>query len=173
MANSTTKYGLKPYGPYLHPPREYRVDPSAAAIGMNSPVKPTANGGVVIDTAGSAISVGVAVSFFDAAGQFHKTYPGGSLTGWTALVLDDPDQEFMIKCTTALTAADVGTNADITIGAISPMTGIDGSGIDTVAAATAGVRVVGLAKVGDNAWGANQDVVVRFNEHFYRTLAGI
>lgn len=174
MANTSGKYGVKLYGPAIIPPIIFDVDPAATAIYMNDCVKLVADQGVAQDTAGSEASIGVAIGFFDSTGKAQKYYSAGSATGWKCVVqLAVPGQLFQVKSTTALTAADVGTCADLVVGTGSSVTYQSGGYIDTVGASTAQFKILGLAEFEGNAWGANQDVIVCFNEGMLLKTAGV
>lgn len=174
MANTTGKYGVKPYGPAILPPVVFDVDPATTAIYQNDCVKLVADQGVAQDTAGSEASIGIAIGFFDATGAPKKYYPAGSATGWKCVVqLAVPGQLFQVKSTTALTAADVGTCADLVVGTGSTVTLQSGGYIDTVGTTTAQFKVLGLTETEGNAWGANQDVIVCFNEGMLLKTAGV
>lgn len=168
MANSTGYYGLDPVGPYdpgaIFP---FDVDPAAAAIYLNDEVKIVADQGVAICAAGD-VGIGVAVGFLDSSGLPQPYYIGtGSPTGWKALVNIKRDQVYKIKCITALTAANVGENSDLVIGTGDTVTGLSGAYIQTVSAGAQTVRIIGLFEDGNNAWGANQDVLVVINENAF------
>lgn len=172
MANTSGKYGLRPYGPQKPDAiEEFDVDPADTAIYIGDPVKPVADKGMAADTAGSAITAGVAVGFLDSDGLPCRYYPAGNATGYKVQVNIDPQQKYMVKSTSALAATDVNACGDITMGSGSTVTGLSGAYMTTVSAAAAGFKVLGLAPIVGNAWGANQDILVIINEHFYRGSA--
>lgn len=172
MANSTGKYGFVPYeGPAIV--HEYDVDPAEAAMYKQQLVDLVADQGVGVHTAGNEDIIGVVAGFKDSNGAPCKYYPGGSATGYKALVYDDPNQRFMTKSTTALTAADVGSCGDLTAGTPSSAAYISGQYCTTFAASAAALQLVGLAGTEGNAWGANQDIVVLIVEHILRKAGGV
>lgn len=173
MANTSAKYGLKIFGPQIDSPQEYPVDPAATAIYKGDSVKLVADQGVAKDTAGSEASIGVVVGFYDSTGKAVATYPGGSVTGYKAVVLDNPAQKFVIKCDTALTAADIGTCSDLVVGTANTVTNTSGDYLTAVGTGTAQFKIIGLAPFEGNAWGANQDVIVKYNEHMFLKTAGV
>jgi hypothetical protein len=174
LANSTGKYGLRPFGPQKAGAiLEFPVDPSTSAIYIGDAVIPVADEGVAQLTAGSAVAMGVAVGFKDSNGEPKAYYPAANATGYKCLVNIDYEQRYMIKCGTALTAADIGSNSDLEVGTGSTVTGLSGMFITTVESTAANMRILGLAAVGGNNWGANQDVVVVFNEHSIKGTAGV
>lgn len=87
-------------------------------------------------------------------------------------VTDDGDSDFM-------TAADIGTCADIIVGTGSTVTGLSGVSLDTssAAAGTAQLKIIEkLAKTGNEYGAANGDkveLVVMINESFWKQEAGI
>lgn len=176
MSNSTSYYGLRPIGPQNpNAVMEFPVDPSTTAIYINDPVKFVADQGVAQDTSGSANTAGVAIGFKDSDGLPQRYYPAGSASGYKAQINIDPQQRYMIKCSSALTAADIGGVNDLTIGTGNTTTGLSGAYITTVTTGAAGIRVLGLAEMptDNNNWGAYQDVVVAFCEHTFLGKNGI
>jgi hypothetical protein len=178
MANSSGNYGMTAIGPQNpNAVFEFDVDPSATQIFLNDPVTLVADQGVAQAAAGGLIT-GVAVGFLDSDGLPRSYYYQGgssSATGWKCQVNIQRDQRYMTKCSAALTAADVGGNADIVVASGSTTTGLSGNYITTVSSISAQVRVLGLHESPGNDWGANQDVIVVINEDAFVTvsLAGI
>lgn len=102
----------------------------------------------------------------------------GSAGNKKILVYDDPYIAFGIQMDdagTASTAADVGQTANHLAGAGSATTKISGHELDMSDIGTgAQLKIVGLIDEPNNAWGANCDVEVLINEHFYKAaVAGV
>lgn len=96
-----------------------------------------------------------------------------------AFVLDDPDEEFVIQADGSLAAADVGLNADVTVGTGSTITGNSASELAVAGKADTNTLLLNILGLDDsvvspaNAWGANARVKVRFNIHRMRATTGI
>ncbi len=99
-------------------------------------------------------------------------------TNRIALVADSPNTIFEIQEDSvggALTADEVGENADITVAAGNTTTGLSGMELDSSdhKTATAQLRILSLAKRADNAIGTNAKWNVVINEHAYKTTTGV
>ena len=170
MTNSTGYYGLDPIGPKdpnsIFP---FDVDNASTEIFLNSMVKLVADKGVAASTAGD-ISIGVAVGFLDPDGmpQPHYWHGGSSAqAAWKCMVNIKRDQVYKVKCTTAYAASDVGLCTDIVIGTGDSVSGISGDYVVTLSTIAASLMVIGLVEDGNNAWGANQDLLVVINENAF------
>jgi hypothetical protein len=88
---------------------------------------------------------------------------------WFALVLDDPNEIFTVyekNSGTALTAADIGNNANLVIGANNGY--VSGWYLDnaaTSATSTVQVRLLGLQQIAGNAFGNGAKWLVKINNH--------
>lgn len=171
MANTTGKYGLKPIGKEVRPPELFPIDPTTSLMGYGDIVEIVADRGVALAAAGNVDNAGVCIGVIDSTGVPVNYYPGGSPDNddYKALVITDPQQRYAVKCTSALTSADIGGTADIVLGAASTYTGISQSYIVTVGTGAANVKILGLLETEGNDWGANQDVVVQLYEHSLAT----
>lgn len=167
MANSSGKYGLKPVGKEVRPPEMFNIDPTTSIMGYGDMVEIVADNGVALAAAGNEDNLGVCVGVVDADGVPVNYYPGSSPDDDTykALIITDPQQRYAIKCTSALSSADVGGTGDIVLGDASSSTGISTSYMATTSTGNANLKVLGLLKTQGNAWGANQDIVVVIHEH--------
>lgn len=101
----------------------------------------------------------------------------GSAGGKTIQVYDDPNIIFGVQSDTgtATTAADVGETANHVAGSGSATTGLSGHELDSSDIATgAQLKIIGLMATPDNAWGEHSNLLVVFNEHFYKAaVAGV
>ena len=96
------------------------------------------------------------------------------------LVDDDPNSLFEIQEVsggTALTANDIGLNADFVVGSGSTVTGQSGVELNNVGEATTNtldLKIVGMVNRADNAIGEHCKWLVRINRHQYANqVAGI
>lgn len=101
-----------------------------------------------------------------------------SAGGKTLLVYDDPYIIFGVQMDdagTASTSADRGETANHLAGSGSTLTKLSGHELDMSDIATgAQLKIIGLVAAPDNVWGANADVAVLINEHFYKAaVAGV
>jgi len=125
------------------------VEPAAADIGITG--------------------IGVAATYVD---------DSASAGGKEVMVYADPNIIFGVQMDdvgTASTAADVGATANHLVTAGSTTTKMSGHELDMSDIGTgAQLKIIGLIPEPDNAWGANCDVAVIFNEHFYKAaVAGV
>lgn len=86
-------------------------------------------------------------------------------------VIDDPNQLFTIQADEDVVQADLGKNADVTVGTGNTVTGVSAMELDssTVAKTAAlNLKIVGFYNVPANEVGENNVVVVvKINEHLY------
>lgn len=114
-------------------------------------------------------AIGIAADFVD---------DSASAGGKKVLVYDDPYIIFgcqMDDVGTASTAADIGQTANHLVTAGNATTKMSGHELDMSDIGTgAQFKVLGLIAEPENAWGANCDVKVLFNEHLYKAaVAGV
>jgi hypothetical protein len=178
MANTDGAFGLRPVkgkgGEFQQ--NLYGIVPGSTALYVGDPVKldstGTSAGLQTVDIAGdTGALVGAITAIFDDTGFPAKYYPGGSETGYTCLVADNPMQEFVVQEDSggaALTQADIGLNTNLLAGSGSTMTGRSGWELDSSdknTTATLQVRILRLYDSPDNAIGDNAKWVVRINNH--------
>lgn len=181
MANLNGPYGLRPVrhltGGCIRMSEYSIASELAANIFYGDPVEMTGTGrNITLAAADNADSIGVFAGcrYVDATGSpvFSKYWPTGTVaTDIVAIVYDDPKIVFSAQATT-IAEADVGQLADWNGTAGSAVTGISGNSVDgTSYAATGGaLRIMGLVKSPDNAYGAYAKVEVIFAEH---ALSGV
>lgn len=193
MANPTIGFGLKVAGRSdsaspTFSRREYPVlNTYATAMAAGDLVTINASTGNIERYAagGGALTVGV-VDQFEWYDTVRKTKvwsnywpgPASSFSGSvTAYVIDDPDAEFLVRASgAAITAAEVGENADIVATAPSAA-GFSLETLDSTSPATTAnfpLRILGLYEgVGNDSTLANNIVRVKLNATIFTTTTGI
>lgn len=192
MANPDIVRGLQPVsnlygGAYTGGARVYTT-PSGdgTAIFIGDPVKLAGTGQVVngqtytdvIQAASTNVVVGVVIGVL-AETRDSLPYRAAS-TVRRLLVVDDPNAEFEIQEVsggTALTANDIGLNANFVVGSGSTVTGYSGVELNNATEATTNtldLKIVGLVPRENNAVGENAKWIVRLNNHQYvNQIAGV
>lgn len=192
MANPDIVRGLYPVanaysGSYTGGARVYTVPAGdATAIFIGDPVKlvgtsQTVGGQVYADIAQAAtgdVMVGVVVGVL--ADVATSTIYRAASTLRRVLVCDDPNALFEIQEVsggTALTANDIGLNANFVVGSGSTFTGYSGVELNNATEAgtnTLDLKIMGLVPSEDNAIGENAKWIVRINRHQYvNQIAGV
>lgn len=192
MANADTPFGLRPVahrngGAYTGGARVYSVPTGdSTAIFIGDPVKlagtaQTINGVTYADVAQAAtgdVIVGVVVGVLPDTADSLK-YRAAS-TQRRILVADDPDLLFEIQEVsggTALTANDIGLNANFVVGSGSTTTGYSGVELNNSGEATTNtldLQIMGIVNRADNAVGEHAKWLVRINRHqFANQIAGV
>lgn len=183
MAQSFAPFGLRPaaaLGTHGNEVRAYPLPNGATCpnLGKGSPVK--ISGGVVtsIGASGDGPILGVAAGFswVDPTSRqpFLRSYiPAGTSSAGlidgsdrpTAYVTDNTEALFIIQANASVTAGDLGLNFNVTAagGDVDSVYGVSRYALQassrTSAVGTA-VKLVGLARIQDNAWGDPYPVVV-------------
>ena len=187
MANKDAAFGLKAIGKVGQNRdnqglSEYDIAASASAIYQNDPVEMAATGTITVAAATDTLLGSLNGVFFTDATTSKPTYANhlnasNAATDIVGFVSDDPYERFEIQSDGALTAAEVGMNADIVYAAgASPnyvsKVELDHSDLKT---ATAQLRVIGISKDPDNneAGAADTNAVVIINEHFLKGTVGV
>lgn len=156
----------------------------ATSVFTGDPVKLVAAGTVEQAAAGDellGVFGGVEYTASDGSITFSKYWPASTTaTNIKAMVYDDPWIVYKAEAdqdTTALAAADIGTNCDVVVAAGSTTTGLSGVSVDSSSkvASTAQVRILASAETDASftSAGTVMDVYVVINEHFYKNTAGI
>lgn len=181
MANADTPFGLKPVrylsgAPYNGAANIYTTDDSTA-IFIGDPVtlsgtSQTVNGSIYPDVNQAAtgdIVIGVCVGVIPET-RDSTVYREASTTR-RILVADDPNLVFEIQEVsggTALTANDIGLNANFVVGTGSTVTGLSGVELNNATEAatnTLDLLIVGFANRPDNEVGEHAKWLVRLNKH--------
>ena len=180
-ARITSSFGLSPFSGKVHPYTVVATD--ATALFYGDIVKHTGTSAAgsdnvehpVVTQAGVGdLPLGIVVGFLPDPDNLNRIYRTAS-TLRTVYVCDDPYVEFEMQANAAVVAADIGLNADITVGTGSPYTGLSGMQVDmaTKGAGSAQIRLVNLVIRSDNEFGAYAKLQCIFNEHFYKQTSGV
>jgi hypothetical protein len=191
MANVSEKFGLRPYRkldgtPLVGAQNRYTIASNyGTAIFQGDLVVPVAAGNIERHTAGTSDAVvGVfnGVFYTDPTTQkptYKNYYPGSVVASdITAFVVDDPDAVFLMDADEAFTRADLYANYSVTNTTGVTQTGISKVQLDVSATGTAAtfvVQAIDISQDPDNSDTAtsNANILVRINNHFYRSGTGI
>jgi hypothetical protein len=191
MANVVEKFGLRPYRkldgtPLVGAQNRYTVEANdTIAIYQGDLVTVTGDGNVARHSAGTSTAV---VGVFNGCFYTDPTtkkptysnyYPGSvNASDITAFVVDDPDAVFLIDADAAFTRADLFANYSVT-----DTTGNTDTGISEVQLAVAStgtdstfvLQAIDISQDPDNSdtSSANANILVRINNHFFRSGTGI
>jgi hypothetical protein len=191
MANVSEKFGLRPYRkldgtPLVGAQNRYTIASGyATAIYQGDLVQPTTAGNIERHTANTSDAVvGVFNGCFytDPTTQkptYKNYYPGSiAASDITAFVVDDPDAVFLVDADEAFTRANLFANYSVTNTTGVTQTGISKVQLDVSATGTAAtfvVQAIDISQDPDNSDTAtsNANILVRINNHFYRSGTGI
>ena len=187
MANVEEKFGLKPVrlldgSDFINAQNRYRIASSyGTAIFQGDLVTPVTGGTIERHTAGSGTPVvGVFNGCFytDPTTQkptWKNYYPGSiAASDIMAFVIDAPDQVYKIDSDGAFAVADIFKNFHVTNVTGNTVTGTSKVQLDYSASGiqiTTVLQAIDISQDVDNdeAGAVNVDVLVRINNHFYRT----
>jgi len=187
MANVAEKFGLKPVrsldgSDFINAQNRYRIASSyGTAIFQGDLVTPVTGGGIERHTAGSGTPVvGVFNGCFytDPTTQkptWKNYYPGSiAASDIIAFVIDSPDQVYKIDSDGAFAVADIFKNFHVTNVTGNTITGTSKVQLDYSASGiqiTTVLQAIDISQDVDNdeAGAVNVDVLVRINNHFYKT----
>ena len=191
MANVSEKFGLRPYRkldgtPLVGAQNRYTIASGyATAIFQGDLVEPKTSGNIekhTANTSDAVVGVFNGVFYTDPTTQkptFKNHYPGGiAASDITAFVIDDPDAVFLIDADEAFTRADLYKNYSVTNTTGVTATGISKAQLDVSVSgvtATFAIQAIDISQDPDNSdtSNANANVLVRINNHFYRSGTGI
>ena len=191
MANVSEKFGLRPYRkldgtPLVGAQNRYTIASNyGTAIFQGDLVEPLTTGNIQKHGAGTSDAVvGVFNGCFytDPTTQkptFSNFYPGSIVASdITAFIVDDPDAVFLVDADAAFTRADLYKNYSVTNTTGVTQTGISKAQLDVSASGTAAtfvVQAIDISQDPDNSdtGNANANILVRINNHFYRSGTGI
>ena len=191
MANVSEKFGLRPYRkldgtPLVGAQNRYTIASGyATAIYQGDLVEPKGTGNIEkhgANTSDAVVGVFNGVFYTDPTTQkptFKNFYPGGiAADDITAFVIDDPDAVFLIDADAAFTRADLYKNYSVTNTTGVNATGISKAQLDVSVSgvtATFAIQAIDISQDPDNSdtSNANANVLVRINNHFYRSGTGI
>jgi hypothetical protein len=193
MANQLEKFGLRPYRkldgtPLVGAQNRYTIKAGyGTAIYQGDLVIPVSTGNIERHTAGNGTAVvGVfnGVFYNDPTTQkpTYKNYYPGSITPTqgdiTAFVVDDPDAVFLMDADQSFVRADLFKNYSVTNATGVTQTGISQVQLDVSASGTAttfAVQAIDISQDPDNSdvTVSNANILVRINNHFFRSGTGI
>jgi hypothetical protein len=193
MANQLEKFGLRPYRkldgtPLVGAQNRYTIKAGyATAIYQGDLVIPVSTGNIERHTAGNGTAVvGVfnGVFYNDPTTQkptYKNYYPGGvtpTQGNITAFVVDDPDAVFLMDADQSFVRADLFKNYSVTNATGVTQTGISQVQLDVSASGTAttfAVQAIDISQDPDNSdvTVSNANILVRINNHFFRSGTGI
>ena len=191
MANQVEKFGLRPYRkldgtPLVGAQNRYTVASGyATAIFQGDLVIPVTGGNIERypgNTSTAVVGVFNGCFYTDPTTQkptFKNYYPGGvAASDITAFVVDDPDAVFLVDADATFARADLFQNYSLTAVSGNTKTGnslqqldVSVSGTDV----TFVVQAIDISQDPDNSdtSAANANILVRINNHFYRSGTGI
>ena len=195
MSNVVEKFGLRPYRkldgtPLVGAQNRYTVKPGyATAIYQGDLVIPTSTGNIEkYDPSGGASNVVVGVFngcfYNDPTTQkptYKNYYPGGVTPtegDLTAYIIDDPDAVFLADADAVFARANLFSNYGITNTTGVTQTGISKAQLDVSVVGTANtfvVQAIDICQDPDNSdtSEANANILVRINNHFFRSGTGV
>jgi hypothetical protein len=191
MANVSEKFGLRPYRkldgtPLVGAQNRYTIASGyGTAIYQGDLVEPLGTGNIQkhgANTSDAVVGVFNGCFYTDPTTQkptFSNHYPGGiAASDITAFVVDDPDAVFLIDADQAFTRADLYKNYSVTNTTGVTSTGISKAQLDVSnsgVAATFVIQAIDISQDPDNSdtGTSNANVLVRINNHFYRSGTGI
>jgi len=193
MSNQLEKFGLRPYRkldgtPLAGAQNRYTIAAGyATAIFQGDLVQPTTAGNIerhTGNTSDAVVGVFNGVFYNDPTTQkptYKNYYPGGitpTQGDITAFVVDDPDAVFLMDADAAFTRADLFKNYSASTAGGVTQTGISSVQLDVSAsgtAATFAVQAIDISQDPDNSdtTTSNANILVRINNHFFRSGTGI
>ena len=191
MSNQVEKFGLRPYRkldgtPLVGAQNRYTIASGyATAIFQGDMVIPVAGGNVERypgNTSTAVVGVFNGVFYTDPTTQkptFKNYYPGGvAASDITAFVVDDPDAVFLIDADATFARADLFQNYSLTAVSGNIKTGNSLQQLDVSESGTNAtfiVQAIDISQDPDNSdtSSANANILVRINNHFYRSGTGL
>jgi|TARA_Y100001938_G_C7909488_1_gene338874 hypothetical protein len=191
MANVAEKFGLRPYRkldgtPLVGAQNRYTIASNyGTAIFQGDLVQPTTAGNIerhTPNTSDAVVGVFNGVFYTDPTTSkptFKNFYPGSIVASdITAFVIDDPDAVFLADADAAFTRADLFKNYSMTNTTGVTQTGISKTQLDVSVSGTAStfvVQAIDISQDPDNSdtSNANANILVRINNHFYRSGTGL
>ena len=191
MSNQVEKFGLRPYRkldgtPLVGAQNRYTIASGlAGAIFQGEMVEPLTSGNIQRhgpNTTDAVIGVFNGCFYTDPTTQkptYSNYYPGGiAASDITAFVIDDPDAVFLIDADEAFTRADLFKNYSVTNTTGVTQTGISKQQIDVSLSGTAttfAIQAIDICQDPDNSdtSSANANILVRINNHFFRSGTGL
>jgi hypothetical protein len=191
MANVSEKFGLRPYRkldgtPLVGAQNRYTIASNyGTAIFQGDLVQPTAAGNIerhTANTSDAVVGVFNGVFYTDPTTQkptYKNYYPGSVVASdITAFVVDDPDAVFLMDADEAFTRANLFANYSVSNTTGVTQTGISKVQLDVSATGTAATFVVQAIDISQDPENSdtgtsNANILVRINNHFFRSGTGI
>jgi hypothetical protein len=191
MANQLEKFGLRPYRkldgtPLVGAQNRYTIASNyATAIFQGDLVIPVTGGNIERypgTTSTAVVGVFNGVFYTDPTTQkptFKNYYPGSvAASDITAFVVDDPDAVFLVDADATFARADLFQNYSLTAVSGNTKTGNSLQQLDVSVSGTETtyvVQAIDISQDPDNSdtSSANANILVRINNHFYRSGTGI
>ena len=191
MANQVEKFGLRPYRkldgtPLVGAQNRYTIASNyATAIFQGDLVIPVTGGNIERypgNTSTAVVGVFNGVFYTDPTTQkptFKNYYPGSvAASDITAFVVDDPDAVFLVDADATFARADLFQNYSLTAVSGNTKTGNSLQQLDVSVSGTETtyvVQAIDISQDPDNSdtSSANANILVRINNHFYRSGTGI
>lgn len=191
MANVSEKFGLRPYRkldgtPLAGAQNRYTIASGhTTAIYQGDVVKPLTSGNIDRHTAGGTDPV---VGVFNGCFYTDPTtkkptysnyYPGGiAASDITAFVIDDPDAVFLVDSDSTFARSSLFSNYDVTNTTGVTATGISKCQLDHSTGDTTNtllLQAIDISQDPDNSDTSvsNANILVRINNHFYRSGTGL
>jgi len=191
MANQLEKFGLRPYRkldgtPLAGAQNRYTIKANYGQnIFQGDLVIPVSTGNIerhVKNTSEAVVGVFNGCFYTDPTTQkptFKNFYPASTnASDITAFVIDDPDAVFLMNADAAFTRADLFKNYSLDSNNGSTTTGISEAMLDVGTSGTAttfAVQAIDISQDPENSdtTTSNANILVRINNHFYRSGTGI
>ena len=191
MANQVEKFGLRPYRkldgtPLVGAQNRYTIASNyATAIFQGDLVIPVTGGNIERypgNTSTAVVGVFNGVFYTDPTTQkptFKNFYPGSvAASDITAFVVDDPDAVFLVDADATFARADLFQNYSLTAVSGNTATGNSLQQLDVSESGTNAtfiVQAIDISQDPDNSdtSSANANILVRINNHFYRSGTGL
>jgi hypothetical protein len=191
MSNQVEKFGLRPYRkldgtPLVGAQNRYTVANNyGTAIFQGDMVIPVTGGNIERypgNTSTAVVGVFNGCFYTDPTTQkptFSNYYPGSvAAADITAFVVDDPDAVFLVDADATFARADLFQNYSLTAVSGNIKTGNSSQQLDVSESGTNAtfiVQAIDISQDPDNSdtSSANANILVRINNHFYRSGTGL
>ena len=191
MSNQLEKFGLRPYRkldgtPLVGAQNRYTVANNyGTAIFQGDMVIPVTGGNIERypgNTSTAVVGVFNGCFYTDPTTQkptFSNYYPGSvAAADITAFVVDDPDAVFLVDADATFARADLFQNYSVTAVSGNTKTGNSEQQLDVSVSGTTAtyvVQAIDICQDPDNSdtSSANANILVRINNHFYRSGTGL
>ena len=191
MSNQVEKFGLRPYRkldgtPLVGAQNRYTIASGyASAIFQGEMVEPLGTGNIQRhgpNTSDAVVGVFNGCFYTDPTTQkptYSNFYPGSIVASdITAFIVDDPDAVFLMDADATFARADLFKNYSVTNTTGVTQTGMSKAQLDVSVsgvASTFAVQAIDISQDPENSdtSSANANILVRINNHFYRSGTGL